>query len=42
MIIGFDHRHGQYDHNHDYHDIYHYLDVLEDGHNQRYTTNIAK
>ena len=36
MIIGFDHRHGQPDHNHDYIDNHHYLDVLEDGHYQRY------
>ena len=36
MIIGFDHRHGQPDHNHDYHDNYHYRNVCEDGHQQRY------
>ena len=35
MIIGFDHRHGQPDHNHDCHDNYQYLDVREDGHHQR-------
>ena len=36
MIIGFDHRHGQPEHNHDYHDNRHHQPVLENGHHQRY------